>query len=430
MKGFLIIGLVLCISTSIYAQSIDDTIAARIVLIGDAGELVDGRQPVIDAVRQFVPLDKKTTVVFLGDNLYSAGLPDDQQSNYWQYKAVLDTQVNLVNKTPAKAYFIPGNHDWMNGAPDGYSQVVRQQRYIDQISRSNIKFYPEGGCPGPVAVNITDDILLVMMDSQWWLHENEKPGIESDCPQKTKEEVLTELEDILAENERKLVLFAFHHPFKSNGIHGGYFTIKQHIFPFTDLNKNLLIPLPVIGSLYPIARGIFGTPQDLKHPIYQEMAQKVEKVVKEHHYTIFMHGHEHSLQYFADSNFNIIISGAGCKHTRVAHGRNAEFLSSLLGFATLEVSKNKNVQLSFYTVTNDSSGLAFRKNILNFTTPPPVKDTLPSTAPLYVYRDSVFAPASLQYRKSGIWRRTLLGNNYRKEWSQQRGLGILLQGKT
>ncbi|HTM64991.1 MAG TPA: metallophosphoesterase [Flavipsychrobacter sp.] len=395
----------------------EDSIAVRVVVIGDAGQLVDGRQPVIDGVRQLIPLDKKTTVVFVGDNLYSGGLPDDQFANYWQYKAVLDSQVNLVNNTPAKAYFIPGNHDWMNGRPGGWEAVVRQQQYIDQIAKKNIKFYPEGGCPGPVAVNLSDDVVLVMMDSQWWLEKAEKPGVESDCSQKTKDEVLNELEDILSENDRKLVLFAFHHPFKSNGIHGGYYTIKQHIFPLTDFKKNLYIPLPVIGSLYPIARGLFGTPQDLPHPVYQEMKKDVESVVKEHHYTIFLHGHEHTLQYFADSNFNTIISGAGSKHTRVSHGRNAEFVSNSLGFALLEISKNKNVRLSFYTVAPDSFGLAFRKNILNFSSPPPT-DSIPATQPIITYRDSVLAPASLRYRKNGMLHRTLLGDNYRKSWSQ------------
>lgn len=395
----------------------EDTISHRIVLVGDAGALVNGKQPVLNGIRKFVPLDNKTTVVFLGDNLYSEGLPDEQFVNYWIYKTVLDSQVNLINKTKAKAYFIPGNHDWMNGAEGGLYAVRRQQRYIDQIAKNSIKFYPEGGCPGPVEVHMTDDIILVIMDSQWWLHANEKPGIESDCPQKTKEEVLLELEDILSKNDRKLVLFACHHPFKSNGIHGGYFTLKQHIFPLTDLRKNLYVPMPVIGSLYPIARGVFGTPQDLRHPVYQDMVTRVREVMKRHHYTIFVHGHEHNLQYFADSNFHTIVSGSGCKETRVEEGRNAEFVSAKLGFAVLEVSKNKNVRLSFYTTKDDAYGLAWEKNILNFTSPPPVKDTLPSTEVLYSYRDSVYAPACLQYRKSGIWRRTLLGDNYRKEWS-------------
>lgn len=409
--------MVFLLTARVVAQQPDDSITARIVLIGDAGQLVDGRQPVIDGIRKFIPIDKKTTVIYLGDNLYGRGLPDEQYGYYDEYRSVLDTQVSLVNKTKAKAYFIPGNHDWQNGGAGGYGAILRQQRYIDHISTSNVKFYPEGGCPGPVEVDINKDVTLIIMDSQWWLTTTVKPGIESDCPQKTKEEVLIELEDIISKNDKKLIIFACHHPFKSNGIHGGYYTLKQHIFPFTDLNKKLLIPLPVIGSLYPIARGIFGTPQDLKHPLYVDMINRVEEVVKEHAHSVFVAGHEHNMQYFADSNFNFIISGAGSKHARVQKGRTAQFISQSYGFATLEVSKNKNVQLSFYTVAKDSFGLAFRKNILNFSSPPPITDTIAHTEPIMEYLDSVLAPASLQYRHAGPFKRTLLGDNYRADWS-------------
>jgi hypothetical protein len=60
-------------------------------------------------------------------------------------------------------------------------------------------------------------------DSQWWLHPYDKPGIESDCPYKTKDEVLSQLSDILTRNYKKLVIFATHHTFRSNGSHGGYY---------------------------------------------------------------------------------------------------------------------------------------------------------------------------------------------------------------
>jgi hypothetical protein len=395
----------------------NDSLTARIVLIGDAGELINGRQPVIDGIRKFIPIDKKTTVIYLGDNLYRVGLPDEQHGFYDKSRAVLDTQVALVNKTQARGYFIPGNHDWENGGGGGYAAVLRQQQYIDRIARENVKFYPEGGCPGPVEVKINDDITLIIMDSQWWLHPSEKPGIESDCPQKTKEEVLVEIQDILSKNDDKLIIFACHHPFKSNGIHGGYYKLKQHIFPLTDIRKNLYVPLPILGSIYPVARGVFGTPQDLKHPVYQDMVNRVQDVVKEHRHTVFVAGHEHNMQYFSDSNFNYVLSGAGCKHSRVQPGRTAEFVSTTLGFATLEVSKNKNVQLSFYTVAPDSFGLAFRKNIMNFSKVPEIEDTIARTVPIYSYRDSVLAPASLQYRRAGSFKRTLLGDNYRLEWS-------------
>ena len=36
---------------------------------------------------------------------------------------ILDTQMNLVKNTAARAYIIPGNHDWMQGKPGGWTQV-------------------------------------------------------------------------------------------------------------------------------------------------------------------------------------------------------------------------------------------------------------------------------------------------------------------
>ncbi len=36
-----------------------DSIQARIILIGDAGQLNFGREPVVDAARDLIPLDEK-----------------------------------------------------------------------------------------------------------------------------------------------------------------------------------------------------------------------------------------------------------------------------------------------------------------------------------------------------------------------------------
>src|SRR5437763_1461679 len=85
---------------------------------------------------------------------------------------------------------------------------------------------PDRGCPRPVEVSLSSDVVLIKIDSQWWLHPNDKPSVESDCPYKSKDEIITQLKDILSKNLNKLVIFACHHPFKSNGIHGGYFGVK------------------------------------------------------------------------------------------------------------------------------------------------------------------------------------------------------------
>lgn len=407
----------------------NDTLQSKLILIGDAGDFKGGKHPVINAVRQSTKLDKKTTILYLGDNLYSTGLPDEQYSSYDIRRSVLDTQIAIANGTDAKVYFIPGNHDWDRGGKGGWDAILRQQRYIDAKGGKNVKFYPEDGCGGPVEVSLSDDVTLVMFDSQWWIHPYDKPGIESDCPYKTPFEILNQIDDILSKNSKKLVILACHHPFKSYGIHGGYFTLKQHIFPLTDAKPNLYIPLPVIGSVYPIARGVFGIPEDLSHPAYQNMIRDVEKVVKGHANVIFVAGHEHNLQLIKDSSYNYIVSGSGTKRTRVSPNKNAPFTSDLNGYAVLDISKNKNVDISFYTVS-DSTRKAYNSHLLNFSQPP--KPALTDSVPI-VYvpysADSITVAANTRYAKASRVKRFFNGDNYREVWAQPVSLKVFRVNK-
>lgn len=392
-----------------------DSLTARIVLIGDGGQFTEGMHPVSDAIRKTIPLDSKTVVIFLGDNVYKVGLPDDQVITYAIAHNVLDSQVSIVDGTKARLYMIPGNHDWNNGSFNGIQTILREQVYVSQLGKPNVWFYPESGCPGPVEVPINDDVVLVIIDSQWWLHPYDKPGVESDCPYKTKDEVITQLSDILGRNYKKLVIIATHHTFRSNGVHGGLFGWKQHLFPFTDMVKNLYIPLPVLGSIYPIARGVFGTPQDLKHPDYFNMIHDIEEVTKTHPNVIFVAGHEHTLQLIKDSSNYYVVSGAGSKTSRVNKTKRSLFVSDKTGFATLEISKNKNVRASFYTVT-DSLRKPYSENILNFSKLPTSDQPTAMNKEDAEFKDTVNIAGSEKYDDPSAVQRLMIGNNYREEW--------------
>ena len=412
----------ICISSVVVAQEKPapqpDSVQATIILIGDGGKLTNGRQPVVDAVRKTIPLNERTTIVYLGDNLYKTGLPDNSLPTYAVAKAPLDSQVNIARGTPSKVFVIPGNHDWANGGSAGYRSILRVQAYIDFLGDDNVKMYPRNGCPGPVEQKINKDVTLVMMDSQWWLHEEDKPGVESDCPTKTKEEVLTQLDDILSQNSDKLVILATHHPFRTYGPHGGFFKIKQHIFPFTDAKPNLYIPLPIIGSIYPLTRQVFGTMQDLKHPLYQDMISRISKVVVGHKNVIFVAGHEHTLQVIRDKGYNFIVSGSGSKTNRVSESKNTLYAASETGFITLDISKNKYVTANAYTVADSGVNRAFSQPIMNFTTVQKPEDTTALRVVEFTFKDTVVISASDQYKNPSGFRKTFLGSNYRKEWSE------------
>jgi Omp85 superfamily domain/Calcineurin-like phosphoesterase len=406
----------LCLS--IEAQT--DTITMRLVLIGDAGQLTNGRHPVVDAVRNLIKMDEKTSIIYLGDNLYKTGLPDEQYSSYMASRSVLDSELSVADNTPAMVYMIPGNHDWENGGHNGWETVIREQLYVDQIGKKNVRYYPEGGCPGPVEVSLSPDVTLVMFDTQWWIHPYDKPEIESDCDYKTKDEVITQLDDIFSRNAKKLIILAGHHTFRSTGAHGGYFTAKQHIFPFTDMAPNLYIPLPIIGSIYPIARSVFGSPQDLKHPLYADMINQVEKVAKKYPNVVFVAGHEHSLALIKDSSYNYIVSGGGSKHNRVSKSKKTHFATNVNGFAVLETSTNKNVRVSFYTA-EDSVKMAYTEVIQNFSKiPTPLADSSQRKiegSQTIKYKDTIHISGSEKYDSADWVRRLMVGTNYRKEWS-------------
>jgi DNA repair exonuclease SbcCD nuclease subunit len=411
---------------AIFAQT-DDSVNARIILIGDAGALVNGKHPVASAVKHYLHPDKKTTIVYLGDNLYQFGLPDEGNRNYVLSRTVLDSQMNVAVNTPAHVYLIPGNHDWANGRIYGWESLLRQEAYVNLMKEKNVEFIPNEGCPGPVEVPIGNDVVMIVFDSQWFLHQNDKPGIEWDCQCKTESEFMLQLQELLRKNYNKLIIMACHHPFMSNGIHGGYFGFKQHLFPFTDLKKNLYIPLPVLGSIYPISRSVFGSPQDISYPAYTNMVNKIRAETKLHPNVIYATGHDHSLQLLKDTSHYYIVSGSGCHTSRVEKSKNSLFVNGdSLGFAVLEVSKNKNVRVKFYTVDIDSATAkeAFSKNIFDFLKPPVLAE---DTAKLKIpaYKDYYQAAAGDRYKKNATaLKRLVLGNNYRSIWAEPVNLKV------
>ncbi|PIZ06428.1 MAG: hypothetical protein COY57_02025, partial [Flavobacteriales bacterium CG_4_10_14_0_8_um_filter_32_5] len=80
------------ISTSVVAQQ-SDSISHVIFLVGDAGEPQEKTQFVFDELlKQAKEVEEKSTIFFLGDNIYPNGLPSKNSKNYLQAKAIIDYQ--------------------------------------------------------------------------------------------------------------------------------------------------------------------------------------------------------------------------------------------------------------------------------------------------------------------------------------------------
>lgn len=404
------------------SQAQNDSLVQRLFLIGDAGFLKGETHPVLDWLTKKVDWnDEKNVAIFMGDNIYPDGLPDEGDKEYAYTKKVIDYQLNIFKGKKAKAFFVPGNHDWKGGKIGGWERAVNQVNYINSLQAPNIQAWPINGCPGPIPVELNEKIVLVMMDSQWFLHIHDKPGPESSCEARSIDEFTAQLKEIVETHPNQLLVLVMHHPMYTNGIHGGAYGLKQHIFPFADAIKGLYIPLPVLGSVYPIARGIFGSLQDTYHPLYRTMINEIEQVLKDHPNPIAVAGHEHSLQLIVKDSIPYIVSGSAAKLTRLRKGKNSLFSILDYGFVVLEISKSGKVETKFYNLqTKDLSTPLFAKELKTIE-PIIQKSSLDTLLPIF---GNVNAQASDQM-DAGEFRELFWGENYRNEWEQNLSIPML-----
>lgn len=323
-----------------------EQIRQRVLLIGDAGA-PQKDEPVLQALEQWArQKPQRTTVVFLGDNVYENGIPAPDQRSYAQNVGSLQAQINTVNNSGARALFVPGNHDWGKGGEQGRAALARQEALIRQQLPAAGSFLPPAGCPGPAVLDL-DGMRLIALDTQWWL-QKERVSLDQ-CACQDSAAVLAELERQLASAGDRKVLVLAHHPLVSHGPHGGFLDWKDHLFPTRRLHPRLWIPLPLLGSLYPLARSLRPPTQELASPAYRSMSAALKGMLSRHCPLIYAAGHDHSLQVLegdAASSYHLVSGlGSAAKSTAVTHEEDTLFAHLHPGFMAVDLLEDGRVLL-------------------------------------------------------------------------------------
>ncbi|WP_018628435.1 BamA/TamA family outer membrane protein [Niabella aurantiaca] len=406
------------LSLPLQAIQSQDSIVSRLIFIGDAGEINMHQSDVIGTAAAQVIRDK-TTVLFLGDNIYPSGMPLENEAKIRDAEKILRTQYEPVIRSGAKVFFVPGNHDWDRMGKLGYQKIRAQAAFINGQNNPDLKLVPGEGCPGPVEISISNEITVVAFDSEWWLFQHDKPS--GDCECSTKEEFLEKLSEIVNRNRDKMIFLVCHHPFQSYGVHGGHYNLKDHIFPLTNLNRGLYIPLPVIGSLYPLLRSSIPNPEDQGHPDYKEMVALIDSVFSGHQNLVHVAGHEHGLQFIKGEQVQIV-SGAGAKNAYVKKGRNSLFAKKNSGFVTVDLVAGNRLHIVYYALENGAMQQAFTYNL-------PVISKRRQEAQVYnatlTKKDSVVVRTNAALDRPGRGHRAWFGENFRREWAAETKLPVL-----
>lgn len=339
----LLIGLWIC-PALLHAQEIE----RRLVLIGDAGEINIKQEMLIPAAAELV-LPGKTTAYFLGDNIYPTGMGLDDSSQL-HTAGILQSQFAPFRQRGVPVYFMAGNHDWDKSGPDGLAKIKAQEAYIHSLGDSDLRFVPSAGNLGPFVELLTDSVVTVIYDSEFWLFPHHEAARSADIAQE-KQQFLETLDSVAKRHREKKLLVISHHPMRSYGEHSLRFSASDHIFPLRTLRKGLYIPLPVVGSAYPLLRStVFRTAEDLKHPRYRKLIKSVTGVLSNHPRVIYVSGHDHGLQLIQDGTFTQIVSGSGAKTSNIRTASDLQYRFGQQGFTVLDFLKDGGAKVSFYII--------------------------------------------------------------------------------
>ena len=383
----------------ISSEIVDKKLDHKFILVGDGGNAnTPEAEDNFNFIREnIVNSDENTTVLFLGDNIYPKGLPDSLNPARKTAEEILNKQLDLVKDFKGSTYFIAGNHDWYSKL-DG---LIDQKEYVADHLKNKKAFMPRK-YESIDKIEINDQITLITIDSEWFIQDwNKYNNINKDSEIRNREDFFEEFKSLINKNQNKVTLVAIHHPLFSGGDHGGYFSFREHIFPY----KN--IPLPVLGSMINYLRKTTGaSPADVQYKLYQSLINRLKTIATNQEQVIFISGHEHNLQYIEQAGVKQIISGSASKIGEARAIEPVSFSVGKFGYGVLNVFDDKETELSFYTTENKTENLAFRKSIYKEepynTIFPEVLDTNKTTS---IYRVE-------KTKKNGFYR-FLFGDHYR-----------------
>lgn len=324
----------------------------EIILIGDAGAAsVLTKDPVLELLRKQLPGHKDSAIVFLGDNIYPNGLPPEFDPRRILAEKRLKVQLEILDTFDGTIVFLSGNHDWNKGRTNGLEYAERQEKYIEKYFGGRDVCVPSNGCPGPVEIPVNEQVTLIALNTQWWVHLGSRPiGKNCKCSVDTEPEVFTKLEEMILKNKGKRVIIVGHMPIYSYGIHGGRLRLRHHIFPLTLFRKRAYIPLPIIGTLVAFYRRFIGLREDLAHPRYNQLRKQLKTVLRKFPDVIYAAGHEHNLQHIQKYGNNYFVSGSGSKSQPVKKGKYSHFSTDRHGFFKLRIHADLSVQAEAWIV--------------------------------------------------------------------------------
>ena len=296
------------------------------------------------------------------------------------FKNSIDQQLKIASGLKNDVIFIPGPNEWEE---NGYRGVETIEKYIKK--NSDAKFYPHGGEPIRKR-DISDNIVLITIDSQWFLEDWDKQTYineGSDIQNRTL--FFLEFENQIKKAQGKIKIIAIHHPIET--------LTKQ------GLIKNTAAP----------------SSQDFRSNQYKHLRRRLKTIARLNQDVIFLSGADKNLQYINNS-VPQIISGASGNTKNVKNAKDGNFSIAAQGYSRLDIDTDGKVTAHFFTVEKGASKSVFNTVVLkghknDSKTKVITNNTFPKNKKASVYTSEATDKGGFY---KGLW-----GNHYREFYGKE-----------
>ena len=406
--AIIICGLVAQLSN---AQNIDH----RVYLLGNTADLSSSSK-FLDQLEELLPKNEPFTVLINGDLIDTKLTNPSADGSLAKLKKMLEVTAKFDK---GRVVVVPGDRDWDNSGKDGLKNVRALEAAVKDLGYDNVEWPISKGCPGPKSVDLSENLVLVTVSTQWWNHPYDKPRpADADCKIVTETDFENELREELEDANGKNLLVAGHFPLISVGEYGGRTPFNRHFAP------------PIYGSLRAAHRQNIGNTEDIVNKRFDPIREEIEDLIFDKSSTIYASGHEYNLQVLEDHGSFFINSGSpvgarfvGKDKTKVRFAAAITGLIELVyygdGQVDYVVHQNKRqegfVVFKKETLLSAPCGPLNDKEIENTAYVPCQQQAMASTNSNNLEEKNVKAIGG-QYKASGL-KKLIFGKHYRTSWT-------------
>gem|GEM_PF-815719 len=371
-------------------------IEANATLLFIGGSDGDGRTPTLANLEERLKsADPASTIVVFTGNYTGGEFPhrDDLLRARAESAAMAHVTATLdFYQRGGRVFYLVGDHDFPDEA--GTKPVRRLRKFLneayaaaavkgDDENQEAVDVMPNPACGTPKLLELTDELGLLLVNSQWWMIDrNGDKDFNEHCDGTTRASFTGHFLDNFRKYRNTRLIIASHHPMRSYGPLGGSFTAGAHASP-----------LPIVGTAWVFARWMGLVEQYEAHPMFHAYTEFLRTEGNRNGAYVFVSGHDASLQYLElQAQTQIVAGTSGNEATPVVGASDGDFSLSSPGWAEITVEHSGRGKVELVSSANEK---VFEKPLLLHKVLAQPPSDLPAPMPQ--------GPVMATYSKKHVW---------------------------